>query len=163
MNTLHPTERIDIMFIETTDPSCIMLVWSAEGDQVLPASFLTVKLCNGQYIENSYLEEGGIPVNGEADPFYKSAHWIASIPASKVDYYRKIVRLSLPHLRDWSVNVLLDPLRREGFINKEQAKDVERKLMAIMASNQEVVVKKAEEKNKKNKKKKEEEEGNQKA
>ncbi|KAL3443229.1 hypothetical protein BJX65DRAFT_312084 [Aspergillus insuetus] len=143
MNTLKPTTPVDIMFIETTDPACVMIVWTSEGKHIHPASFLTIRYepSNSTYIESSYLEEGGIPDNGKADPFHKSAHWIARIPASKVDYYRKIVRLSLPHLGDWSVNVLLDPLRRKGFVEGGKAREVESDLMKILAGNREIVLK----------------------
>ncbi|KAL2787896.1 hypothetical protein BJX66DRAFT_340750 [Aspergillus keveii] len=143
MNTLKPTTPVDIMIIETTDPACVMFVWTSEGRSIHPASFLTIRFqpSNSTYVEKSYLEEGGIPDNGKADPFHKSAHWIAQIPASKVDYYRKIVRLSPPHLGDWSVSVLLDPLRREGFIEEGKAKEVEGELIKILAGNREIVVK----------------------
>ncbi|KAL2840621.1 hypothetical protein BJX68DRAFT_271570 [Aspergillus pseudodeflectus] len=154
MNALKPTTPVDIMFIETTDPACVMFVWTCEGKSVHPASFLTIRFQKGQYVENSYLEEGGIPDNGKADPFHKPAHWIASIPASKLDYYRKMVRLSLPHLGDWSVNVLLDPLRREGFLDATKAKEVEGELMKILAANRGVVLKEADEKAKEEAKKK---------
>jgi hypothetical protein len=129
-----------------------MFVWTCEGKSVHPASFLTIRFQKGQYIENSYLEEGGIPDSGKADPFHKSAHWIASIP---LDYYRKMVMLSLPHLEDWSVNVLLDPLRHEGFLDASKAKEVEGELMKILAGNRVVVLKKeADEKAKEEAKKK---------
>jgi hypothetical protein len=120
-----------------------------------PCQLPHIRFQKGQYVENSYLEEGGIPDNGKADPFHKSAHWIASIPASKLDYYRKMVRLSLPHLGDWSVNVILDPLRREGFLDATKAKEVGEELKKILAGNREVVLKKeADEKAKEEAKKK---------
>jgi hypothetical protein len=143
MNALKPTIPVDIMFIESTDPACVMFVWTSEGNHIHPASFLTIRYepSTSTYVENSYLEEGGIPDNGKADPFHRSAHWIARIPASKVDYYRNIVRLSLPHLGDWSVNILLDPLRREKFIEEGKAREVESELMKILAGNRQVVLK----------------------
>ncbi|KAL2847521.1 hypothetical protein BJY01DRAFT_246748 [Aspergillus pseudoustus] len=147
MNALKPGTRVDIIFIETTDPACVMLVWCADGDTVFPSSFLTIRFRDGEYIENSYLEEGGIVADGAADPFHKSAHWIAKVPADRVDYLRKMVRLGLPGLRDWSIDVLLDPLRREGFINEETASDAREVVMGIMAANREIVeMKEAEEK-----------------
>ncbi|KAL3459786.1 hypothetical protein BJX64DRAFT_290954 [Aspergillus heterothallicus] len=141
MNTLAPKTRIDILFLETTNPAFTLLVWCADSaTAIYPASFLTMRLHNGVYIENSYLEEGGVPAScPQPDPFHKSAHLIASIPAERVGYFRDVVRRSLPCLRDWSIDVLLDPLRREGLLEEGRTGEVGRTVMDILAVNRGIV------------------------
>ncbi|KAJ0417950.1 hypothetical protein BJY00DRAFT_315347 [Aspergillus carlsbadensis] len=152
MNALPHNAAVDILFIETTDPACTMFVWTFDGTdtetRAHPASFLTMRFqpSIGRYVENSYLEEGGLAKGGKPDPFHKSALWIARIPASKVDYYRRIVRLSLPHTGVWDVRgILLETLQREGFMEAEKVGEVGKVVGGILRENRQVVLREMEE------------------